>query len=178
MSVLAQLAASDTFIHGRLVSRTLPPWLRLWMESATRLSDSVLWPSVALLLFAAGARGHRVLAAAALAAGIANGVLVVLKARVRRPRPHGGEPGPHALPTREYFPGDRYSFPSGHALNAFTVGSILALAFPPLALVVLGVAASIAASRVLLGEHYLTDVVAGVLLGTAAGAVVFVWWLL
>ena len=40
------------------------------------------------------------------------------------------------------------------------------------------VAASIAASRVLLGEHYLTDVVAGVVLGSVAGTTVFLWWLL
>jgi membrane-associated phospholipid phosphatase len=40
------------------------------------------------------------------------------------------------------------------------------------------VAASIAASRVLLGEHYLTDVVAGVVLGSVAGTTVFLCWLL
>jgi undecaprenyl-diphosphatase len=178
MSVLAHLAASDTRLYRCLVARTLPPWLRFWMWSASRLSDSWLWPAVALVLFSAGAYGHRVLAGAAVAAGCANIVLVVLKDRVRRPRPHGGDPGVSGLRSRAYFPADCYSFPSGHALNAFAVGSLLALSFPPLAAAVLGVAASIAASRVVLGEHYLTDVVAGVLLGTASGTMVFLWWLL
>jgi undecaprenyl-diphosphatase len=178
MGVLAHLAASDTRLYSRVLASSLPPWIRFWMLSASRVSDTWLWPAVALLLFSAGAYGHRVLAGAAVAAGLANVALVVLKDRVRRPRPHGGDPGVSGLPTRTYFPADCYSFPSGHALNAFAVGSLLALSFPPFAAAVLVVAASIAASRVLLGEHYLTDVVAGVVLGSVAGTTVFLCWLL
>src|SRR5262245_65993661 len=178
MSVLAHLAASDSRLHGWLLGWTVPSWLRLWMLSASRLSDSWLWPAVVLLLFSGGAYGHRVLAGAAVAAGFANIALLVLKDRVRRPRPGVGDPRDSPLLVRLYFPGDRYSFPSGHAVNAFAVGSLLALSFPWLAAGVLALAGSIAASRVLLGEHYLTDVVAGVVLGSAAGATVFVCWFL
>jgi undecaprenyl-diphosphatase len=177
-SVLAHLAASDTRLYSRLLASSPPAWVRIWMVSASRLSDSWLWPGVVLLLVSAGAYGHRVLAGAAVAAGLANIALVVLKDRVRRPRPRGGDPGTSGIRSRAYFPADCYSFPSGHALNAFAVGSLLALSFPPFAAAVLVVAASIAASRVLLGEHYLTDVVAGVVLGSVAGTTVFLCWLL
>ena len=73
-----------------------------------------------------------------------------------------------------WFPSDRFSFPSGHALNSFAVGSVLALAFPPFALPVLAAAASVAASRVVLGLHWLSDVVAGALVGALIG---FCTWL-
>jgi len=59
-------------------------------------------------------------------------------------------------------------------LNAFAIGSVLALAFPLLAAPVLIVAASVAASRVVLGLHFLSDVLAGSLLGALIGASVYV----
>jgi undecaprenyl-diphosphatase len=76
-----------------------------------------------------------------------------------------------------WFPGDRFSFPSGHALNSFAIGTVVALAFPFLALPVLAVAASVAASRVVLGLHWLSDVIAGAIVGALIGAGVFVAFL-
>lgn len=55
----------------------------------------------------------------------------------------------------------------------FALASVLTLAFPLLALPLLLVAASVAASRVVLGLHYLSDVVAGSAIGTLIGASVF-----
>ena len=64
-----------------------------------------------------------------------------------------------------WFPSDQFSFPSGHALNAFAIGSVLALAFPAVAPLVLVVATNVAVSRVVLGLHWLSDVLAGALAG-------------
>jgi len=50
----------------------------------------------------------------------------------------------------------------------------VALAFPPLAAPVLIVAASVAASRVVLGLHFLSDVVAGALMGALIGGAAYV----
>ena len=55
-----------------------------------------------------------------------------------------------------------------------SIGSVLALAYPLLAAPVLGVALSVAASRVVLGLHFLSDVLAGSLLGVIIGASAFV----
>ena len=177
MSVLAHLAASDFRLSGRLLAWTPPHWFRIWMVSANRVADGWLWGAVALLLVSAGTQGHRVLAGAALSAGLANIALVLLKDRVRRPRPCDGALPRTVKAPRPYFPSDRYSFPSGHAVNAFAVGSVLLLSFPVLAGVVLAVALSVAASRVVLGQHFLSDVVAGAVLGGVIGASVYLSWL-
>jgi undecaprenyl-diphosphatase len=68
-----------------------------------------------------------------------------------------------------WFASDRFSFPSGHALNAFAIGTVVALAFPIAAVPVLALAASVAASRVVLGLHWLSDVLAGSLAGLLIG---------
>ena len=72
-----------------------------------------------------------------------------------------------------WFPSDRFSFPSGHALNSFAIGTVIALAFPFAAVPVLVLAASVAASRVVLGLHWLSDVIAGALVGLVIGTSVW-----
>jgi undecaprenyl-diphosphatase len=172
--LLAYMDHSDSRVSHRLVAWRPPRWFRAWMIAATRLGDGWLWVLVGLLLLAAGGRAHQALGAAAAAAGVANGLLVVLKRRVRRPRPCDLAPSPHfAQGYRPHFAGDAFSFPSGHSLNAFAVGTVVALAFPVLAPLAFLVAASVAASRVFLGLHYLTDVLAGAALGAALGAGAF-----
>jgi len=54
---------------------------------------------------------------------------------------------------------------------------VIALAFPFLAAPVLMVAASVAASRVVLGLHFLSDVLAGSLLGAIVGGAAYVLFL-
>jgi membrane-associated phospholipid phosphatase len=59
------------------------------------------------------------------------------------------------------------SLPSGHATNMFALATVIAILWPRAKVLAYTVAAWIAASRVLLGEHYVTDVVFGAILGTA-----------
>jgi undecaprenyl-diphosphatase len=178
--VLAHLAASDVRIWCRLRTWSPPPWFRAWMVSSHRLGEGWIYAIVALGLAAMGPAGTRVLAGASVAAGFANVALVLLKAAVQRPRPcdlaFDGAP-PFAEKPRLYFPSDLYSFPSGHALNAFAVGTVLALSFPSLSALVAVAALSMAASRVALGHHYLSDAVAGALIGSFCGAFAFLAWL-
>jgi len=62
-----------------------------------------------------------------------------------------------------------HSFPSGHANTAFTLAVALSAAAPGRRRVWLLVAAGVAASRVLLNAHFVSDVVAGGLIGWWAG---------
>jgi len=87
-------------------------------------------------------------------------VLVGTRAVVNRPRPD--DPSPGWLNS---------AFPSSHATSYFAAATVYALKFPRLA-PVLGVAGTLVAlSRVYLGKHWPSDVLAGAAIGTGAGLV-------
>jgi undecaprenyl-diphosphatase len=68
-------------------------------------------------------------------------------------------------------PLDRYSFPSGHTLHAVSFTAIATAHFPELGWVLVPFTVLVAASRVVLGLHYPSDVLAGAAIGAAlAGA--------
>jgi len=174
VSVLAQVLASDDRLLGRVLEWKAPRWVRLWMIAATRLGDGWVWLASAPLLLAAGGRGLRALGASVVSAVVANAILVCVKRRVRRVRPCERVLSPSwDVSPLGWFPSDRFSFPSGHTLNAFAIGSVLALSFPAAAPLVLVVATNVAASRVVLGLHWLSDVLAGVLAGLLIGTAVW-----
>jgi undecaprenyl-diphosphatase len=161
---------SDLRLSDRLRGWRPPRWFRVCMVWATRLGDGWLWLAIAAALAAGGGPHTRALAAGALAAGVASAVLVVLKRRFRRQRPC--ELAPHPL-FRHVRPPDRYSFPSGHTMNAFAIATVLGLQYPALS-PPLGLAATaIAASRFVMGLHFASDVLAGVALGVAIGSICF-----
>ena len=62
-------------------------------------------------------------------------------------------------------PLDEYSFPSGHTLHAVSFTLIAVHYYPKLAWLLLPFAVLVALSRVVLGLHYPSDVLAGALLG-------------
>ncbi|XSG83203.1 MAG: phosphatase PAP2 family protein [Methyloligella sp. ZOD6] len=64
------------------------------------------------------------------------------------------------------FDADLASFPSGHATTTFALATALALLLPRFAVPVFAAASWIAASRFLMGAHYVSDVVAGAFVGT------------
>lgn len=178
MSVLTYVLASDDRLSDRMLAWRPPGWVRLWMLVATRLGDGWLWLLTAAVLATGGNRGLSVLSAGAVAAGLANIFLVCVKGRVHRARPcERAKPRHFAVDPVAWFPSDRFSFPSGHALNAFAIGSVVAFAFPFAAVPVLAVAASVAASRVVLGLHWLSDVIAGALVGLLIGTSVWLAFL-
>jgi membrane-associated phospholipid phosphatase len=150
----------------------------LWLVDVGVVLAYVLHPWVfrALVLAAcvwAWRRGrHR--AALVCAATMAVGGLlgIGLKLAIRRDRPFWGEPVAQEV---------GFAMPSGHALNA-TLGCLLLLVIFWPQLGMLGrtrLAASVAGlvillaclDRLLLGVHFLTDVVAGVLIGVALALV-------
>lgn len=64
-------------------------------------------------------------------------------------------------------PSDKYSLPSGHSAAAFVMATLIGHFYPSLYLFSLVWATAIAGSRILLGVHFLTDVLIGAALGIA-----------
>jgi undecaprenyl-diphosphatase len=162
----SNLSRPDRFLMHRLNRWRPPRWFRVWMLAATRAGDGWLWWCCAFAVLASNdAARHAALGAAALAvvAGICS--FKVLKRTVGRRRPCATEP--HCWAT--VLPPDQFSFPSGHSITAFAVAISLGTSYPAALPVLLFCAASVAASRVVLGMHYLSDVVAGSALGATFG---------
>lgn len=140
--------------------------VRVFFKTASRLGDGVIWYAFMLALpFLYPERGFEV-AVVMLASGAAGlAVYKLLKRTFVRERPFIR----HAGISLAGAPLDRYSFPSGHTLHAVAFTWQAVAAFPETAFVLVPLALAIAASRVVLGLHYPTDVLVGALLGIASG---------
>jgi len=158
-AMLAALTASDFRASGRFHSWKPPRWFRLWMRWASQLGDGWVWLGAALLIPVVH-DSRPVFSTFVAAAAVANVAQIILKRGVKRRRP---------IEYAARFAFDEFSFPSGHSLNAFAMGAVLALAFPVLAPLVLFLAASIAVSRVAQGYHFIGDVLAGSTIGAVIG---------
>jgi undecaprenyl-diphosphatase len=143
-----------------------PRWIRLWMVCATRGGDGWIWYAMGLIiLMLGGPERFAAVGAAALAAALGITIFLTIKKRTGRRRPCAIEP--HCWST--LLPPDQFSFPSGHTITAFAVTISLGMFYPHLLAGLLFVAASVAVSRILLGMHFLSDVLAGAALGSALG---------
>jgi undecaprenyl-diphosphatase len=140
----------------------------LFFGVISRLGDGVFWYSLmAVLAIFGGWQGAVAALQMLLTGGLALGLYRLLKRWTRRPRPFRSCDGVIARVP----PLDEFSFPSGHTLHAVSF-TIVALAwFPTLAPLLLPFTALVAASRVVLGLHYPSDVLAAIGLGGVLGAV-------
>jgi len=70
---------------------------------------------------------------------------------------------------RRITPSDQFSFPSGHTAAAFAIATLVSFYFPILALPVITWALLVGFSRIYLGVHYPTDILAGIVIGVTSG---------
>ncbi len=158
----------DYRLMRRLHRWRAPRWVRYWMLSATRLGDGWLWYSLgAILLAFGGPARYEAVAAASIAAAASIFLFQKLKRASRRPRPCQLEPHCWA----NVLPPDQFSFPSGHAMTAFAIALVVSTYYPQLEWPLYFIATSIAISRIVLGMHFLSDVMAGAVLGSGLGYV-------
>ena len=68
---------------------------------------------------------------------------------------------------------DKFSFPSGHSTTAFAVAVSLGSFYPEIMPVLLVLAANVALSRVVVGMHFLSDVLVGSGMGALLGYAAF-----
>jgi undecaprenyl-diphosphatase len=157
--------------------------VRAWDQAASAFGESIRWSPATFLLVlasawwvkwplfaaiaAAGDCRRRCLPRAtfaALGAVAAAGLFVtVFKELFDRARPPvAGIDAVGVIPASA-------SFPSGHSATAFAAAVAVGLFYPKLRRPLLALAAIVALSRVYLGVHYASDVVAGSLLGVVLG---------
>jgi undecaprenyl-diphosphatase len=141
--------------------------LRRMLVAASWLGDGAFWYALIGALALLGGTHGRDVAMQMLLAGALNLPLYYwLKHTIGRPRPYDQCPDIRACARAL----DRFSFPSGHALHGFTFLVICTWYFPLAVLALVPVVALIAVSRVALGLHYPSDVLAGAVIGTSVAS--------
>ena len=165
-AVWNQIESNDHRLMRRVHRWRAPRWFRILMIAATRGGDGWLWYTLGLILLIYGG-DHRFAAIGAGASAAVAGIFLfrTLKHASRRKRPCEIEP--HCWAT--ILPPDLYSFPSGHAITGFGVAVSLGLFYPELQGCLLAAAFLIAGSRIILGMHFLSDVLAGSAIGALLG---------
>jgi undecaprenyl-diphosphatase len=160
------IAAGDRKIMRRVNRWTPPLWVRRWMVWASRAGDGGGWMLVALGMLLWGCeRRFKALEATVISVFAGQVLFNVLKRLTGRARPCATDS--HCWAT--LLPPDRFSFPSGHTITAFAVAVPIGLFYPAMLTALTFCAMSVASSRILLGLHYLSDVIAGIAIGCLIG---------
>ena len=163
-AMLSFITHRDHKLMHRLNRWPAPRWVRVWMMCATRGGDGWLWYAIgAMILLFGGEMRFRAAIAAGLSEAIGAALFLRLKKSANRKRPCAYEQ--HVWAT--LLPPDQFSFPSGHTITAFAIAVSLIQFYPSLTVGLLFCAISIAISRIVLGMHFLSDVLAGAAIGTA-----------
>lgn len=130
----------------------------------SRLGDGVFWYTLmAAMLLTQQALSVQAVLHMALAGLSGTLIYKWLKHKTHRPRPFEVRQDVWVVGK----PLDRFSFPSGHTLHAVVFGLIAISYFPMLSVLVVPFMVMVAMSRVILGLHYPSDVLAGAGIGYA-----------
>jgi len=138
----------------------------------SRLGDGMFW--YAIMLGIVLTQGEAGIAACLhmMSVGL-SGTLIYkwLKGKTLRPRPYEV----HQDVWLAGKPLDKFSFPSGHTLHAVAFSVVALTYYPQLGMLIMPFAILVAMSRVVLGLHYPSDVLAGALLGALIATVSFIF---
>jgi membrane-associated phospholipid phosphatase len=146
----------------RIAERPGP--LRTVASLLAHSGDSWFWLIGFVLIWLIGPPAWRAtVQSLALAVLLTAGLVLAIKFSVRRRRPEGSWGG-------IYRSTDPHSFPSGHATRASMLAVLSTALVPPwLALLLVIWAPLVSLARVAMGVHYLSDVLAGIVLGVLLG---------
>ena len=143
--------------------------VRLFFRLISRLGDGLFWYTAMIAIIIANGN-NGVPATLHMIVGGLLGLSIYrwLKSKTLRPRPYqihrDVSLSGHAL--------DQFSFPSGHTLQAVLMSTIAIAYYPILGLPLMLFTGLVAISRIVLGLHYPSDVIAGGLLGYCIAQVV------
>ncbi|MEO7343400.1 MAG: phosphatase PAP2 family protein [Methylotenera sp.] len=136
----------------------------------SRLGDGVFWYALMIgILLIHGSEGLLPVLHMATAGFVGTLVYKWLKGKTLRPRPY--EVRQDIWLTGK--PLDKFSFPSGHTLHAVVFGIVVLSYFPQLSIIVIPFMILVGLSRIVLGLHYPSDVIAGALIGALIASLSF-----
>ena len=145
-------------------------WLEPFFAAISRFGDGIFWYTlIAIIPVIYGPQNWRT-SVHMVAVGLV-GILTykLIKSRTSRPRPYAL----HSSIKLGCAPLDHYSFPSGHTLHAVAFTLVATAYHPELVWVLVPFTILVMLSRIVLGLHYPTDVVAGVLIGASLAELSF-----
>jgi|AGTN01.1.fsa_nt_gi PAP2 superfamily. len=151
----------DQVIHNALNSTTFPEYYGFF-SAITYLGSATLWLLFLALCIIAG-KWRKIAILLFIVLMFSMVINDDIKEIVQRMRPGG-------VVVSGYFTDWSYSFPSGHAQTAFAIAAVLSAYIPRrYNLITYLLAAAVGMSRIYLGVHYFTDVIAGAAVGTLIG---------
>lgn len=161
-SWISRLNNWDKSFFRNIFGRSEHPWIRRCFRVVSHSADGWLYPLIPASLFLVNhPQAFSFFLVGMLAFVIELPLYRLIKNGVRRRRPFNKLEG---IKNR-VVPPDEFSFPSGHSSAAFMIATLVTYYFPHLAIPAYAWAFLVGFSRVLLGVHYPSDVLAGVSLG-------------
>ena len=159
----------DKFFIDLINSKMKNRYLDVIMYRITDLGGAIFTCIFSFILVLFGNREIKLIGLEMLSAlGISQLIVQGLKRTLSRERPYKilEQLNTFGINLRDY------SFPSGHTTASFSIASTLALNMPRVSILVFTLAMIIGLSRIYLGVHYPTDVLAGIILGTGSSIAV------
>ena len=169
MSVLRTIHRFDESAFIKLMNNSHAERAARISRWVSRTGDGPLYVVLGLLLVVYEVQGGKDFVSAALIAfAIELPVYLLVKNSIRRHRPHEAISGFNAFLKK---PSDKFSFPSGHTAGAFLMATLIYHYYPEFAVLAYTIAAMVGCSRVFLGVHFPTDIIAGMVLGVGSAVI-------